>query len=212
MTAIRWKSPLRPHDHWHVDVSYLNISGTFYYMCFVLDGFSRSIVHWDVRESMKESDIQCILEAGTERYPKATPRIISDNGPQFIAKEFKAYIRIKGMDHVRTSPFYPQSNGKIERFHQNIKRECIRPQTPLDLDDAKRIIQKYVDFYNSELHAAIGYVTPNDHLNGRTKAIHAARDQKLAQARECRKHNHRTGMRPSMPFYSLRHWIFSGFR
>jgi hypothetical protein len=58
----------------------------------------------------------------------------------------------------------------------------------LDLDDAKRIIQKYVDFYNSErLHAAIGYVTPNDHLNSRTKAIHAARDQKLAQARECRK-------------------------
>ena len=183
-----FQQPLRPHDHWHVDVSYLNISGTFYYMCFVLDGFSRSIVYWDVRESMKESDIQCILEAGTERYPEAKPRIISDNGPQFIAKEFKTYIRIKGMDHVRTSPFYPQSNGKIERFHQNIKRECIRPQTPLDLDDAKRIIQKYVDFYNSErLHAAIGYVTPDDHLNGRTKAIHAARDQKLAQARERRK-------------------------
>jgi transposase InsO family protein len=90
------------------------------------------------------------LNAGTERYPEATPRIISDNGPQFMAKEFKASIRIKGTDHVWKSPCYPQSNGKIERFHQNIKRECIRPQTPLDLDDAKRIIQKYVDCYNSE--------------------------------------------------------------
>jgi transposase InsO family protein len=138
---------------------------------------------------MKESDIQCILEVGTERYPEVTPRIISDNGPQFIAEEFKTYIRIKGMDHVRTSPFYPQSNGQVERFHHNIKRECIQPQTPLDLDDAQRIIQKYVDFYNSErLHAVIGYVTPDDHLHGRTKAIHAARDQKRAQARERRKH------------------------
>ena len=64
-----FRQPLRPHDHWHVDVSYLDISGTFYYMCFVLDGFSRSIVHWDVRESMKESHTQCILECRNRTIP-----------------------------------------------------------------------------------------------------------------------------------------------
>lgn len=183
-----FEQPLRAHDHWHVDVSYLNIAGTFYYMCFLLDGYSRSIVHWDVREAMKESDIQCIIEAGTERYPRVTPRIISDNGPQFIAKEFKSYLKIKGMDHVRTSPFYPQSNGKIERFHQSIKQECIRPQTPLDLEDARRLIAIYVNHYNTErLHAGIGYITPHDKLKGRAEEIHAERDRKISAARAARK-------------------------
>src|SRR6266404_6137972 len=109
-----FEQPPQPHQHWHIDVSYINIAGTFYYLCSVLDGFSRSIVHWDLRETMTEAEIEIILERAKERYPKAKPRIISDNGPQFIAKDFKEFIRISGMTHVRTSPFYPQSNGKIE--------------------------------------------------------------------------------------------------
>jgi transposase InsO family protein len=74
-------------------------------------GFSRSILHWDLRESMTEADIEIILQAAKEEHPEARPRIISDNGPQFIAKDFKEFIR-SGMTHVRTSPYYPQSNGK----------------------------------------------------------------------------------------------------
>ena len=81
---------------------------------------------------------------------------------------------------MRTSPFYPQSNGKIERWHKSLKRECIRPLTPLTLDDARRLIQIYVDHYNTvRLHSAIGYVTPQDRLAGRQAEIHAARDHKL---------------------------------
>jgi putative transposase len=119
--------------------------------------------------------------------PEARPRIISDNGPQFIARDFKEFIRISGMTHVRTSPFYPQSNGKIERWHKSLKRECIRPLTPLTLDDARRLIQIYVDHYNTVLlHSAIGYVTPQDRLAGRQAEIHAARDRKLEQARSQR--------------------------
>ncbi len=105
-----FEQPLEAHGHWHIDISYINISGTFYYLCSVLDGFSRSIVHWDLRESMTETEIEIILERAKERYPEAKPRIISDNGPQFIAKDFKEFIRISGMTHVRTSPYYPQSN------------------------------------------------------------------------------------------------------
>jgi transposase InsO family protein len=122
-------------------VSYINISGTFYYLCSILDGCSRYIVNWDLRESMTEGDIEIILERGKELHPEAKPRIISDNGPQFIAKDFKEFIRISGMTHVRTSPYYPQSNGKIERWHKSLKGECIRPGTPLSLEDARRLVR-----------------------------------------------------------------------
>ena len=180
--------PLRPHEHWHVDISYLNIQGTFYYLCSFLDGCSRSIIHWEIREQMTETDVEIILERAKEKYPEARPRIISDNGPQFIAKDFKEFIRISGMTHVRTSPYYPQSNGKLERFHKTIKSECIRPGSPLSLDDARRIVEKYIGHYNNvRLHSAIGYVAPADKLNGRDQEIFKERDRKLEEARELRK-------------------------
>lgn len=179
--------PPQPHQHWHLDVSYINIAGTFYYLCSVLDGFSRLIVHWDLRESMTETDIEIILEAAKEKYPEVRPRIISDNGPQFMARDFKEFIRISGMTHVRTSPYYPQSNGKIERWHKSLKAECIRPGTPLTPEDARRLIERYVEYYNTvRLHSAIGFVTPADMLAGRQREIHADRDRKLDEARQQR--------------------------
>jgi len=180
--------PLLPHEHWHVDVSYINVCGTFYYLCSVLDGCSRFIVHWDIRESMTEADVEIILERAKEAFPDARPRIISDNGPQFIAKDFKEFIRISGMTHVRTSPFYPQSNGKVERWHQSVKHECIRPGTPLSVDDARRLVAGYVEHYNEvRLHSALGFVTPRAMLEGRAPQIFAERDRKLEAAREQRK-------------------------
>ena len=182
-----FEQPLKPHQHWHIDVSYINVSGTFYYLASVLDGCSRAIVEWSLRESMKESDIEVLLQAAKEKHPQAKPRVISDNGPQFIAADFKEFIRISGMTHVRTSPYYPQSNGKLERWHKSLKNECIRPGVPLTLDDAHRLIGRYVEHYNGvRLHSAIGFVTPADMLAGRREAIHAARDSKLEAARERR--------------------------
>jgi len=184
-----FEPPAGPHRHWHIDVSYIQVQGTFYYLCSVLDGYSRFIVHWDLREAMREADVEILLERAKEKYPQARPRIISDNGPQFIARDFKEFIRISGMTHVRTSPCYPQSNGKIERWHQSLKGECIRPGTPLCLDDARRLIGRYVDHYNNvRLHSALGYVTPADQLSGRQAEIHAARDRKLEEARRQRQH------------------------
>lgn len=140
--------PLKPHDHWHIDVSYVNMCGTFYYLCSLLDGCSRYIVHWEIRETMTESDVEIIIQRALEKYPEATPRIISDNGPQFIAKDFKEYIRISGISHVRTSPYYPQSNGKIERWHRTIKGECIRPGVLLSLEDSRTVLGQYIGNYN----------------------------------------------------------------
>ncbi len=136
---------------------------------------------------MREADVEIILEAAKEKYPDTKPRIISDNGPQFIAKDFKEFIRISGMTHVRTSPYYPQSNGKLERWHKSLKSECIRPGVPLTSEDARRLIQRYVEHYNTvRLHSAIGFVTPADLLAGRRDEIHAERDRKLEQARQQR--------------------------
>jgi transposase InsO family protein len=180
--------PLKPHEHWHIDISYINISGTFYYMCSILDGFSRYIVHWDIRESMTEADVEIILQRAREKFPAAQPRVISDNGPQFIAKDFKEFIRISGMTHVRTSPYYPQSNGKLERYHKTIKGTCIRVRTPLSMADCVRMVTEFVEHYNNRrLHSAIGYITPKDKLEGNSEAIFAAREAKLNAARDARK-------------------------
>jgi putative transposase len=180
--------PEKPHEHWHLDISYVNIHGTFYYLTTVLDGYSRYIVHWEIRRSMTEQDELVVLQRAKEKYPNETPRIITDNGSQFLAKDFKEFIRICGMTHVRTSPYYPQSNGKLERFHGSIKGECLRPGTPISLDDARRIVGRYVDHYNQvRLHSAIGYVAPADKLAGRENEIFATRDRKLAEARQRRK-------------------------
>jgi transposase InsO family protein len=89
-----FQQPLRAHQHWHVDVTYINIAGTFFYLCSLLDGYSRFIVHWEIRESMTEADVETIIQRARERFPGERPRIISDNGPQFIAKDFKEFIRI----------------------------------------------------------------------------------------------------------------------
>jgi transposase InsO family protein len=89
---------------------------------------------------------------------------------------------------VRTSPDYPESNGKIERWHGTLKRECIRPKTPLSLEQAKVVVAQFIEHYDSvRLHSAIGYVSPKDRLEGRHQEIFKARDQKLEAAREKRR-------------------------
>ncbi|PTY01623.1 hypothetical protein DB346_12865 [Verrucomicrobia bacterium LW23] len=120
--------------------------------------------------------------------PASPPRIISDNGPRFIARDFKEFIRVTGMTHVRTSPYYPQSNGKLERWHKTLKTNAIRTQTPLTHDDGRRTVDAFVTHYNSvRLHSAIGYVTPHDKLHGRDTTIFSQRNTKLAAARDQRK-------------------------
>ena len=177
----------RPHRHWHIDFSHLNICGTFYHICSVIDGYSRYVVHWEIRPTMFESDAEIVIQRAREKFPGEHPRIISDNGPQFVAQDFKQFVRLCGMTHVTTSPYYPQSNGKKERWFGTLKRECIRPQTPLSLDDARRLVARFVEHYNTvRLHSAIGYVTPADKLLGLEGVIHAQRDQKLETARQRR--------------------------
>lgn len=118
---------------------------------------------------------------------------VGARGPQFIARDFKEFIRLLGMTHVRTSPFYPQSNGKLERFHGTIKRECIRPAAPASLEEARRLVADYVEHYNHvRLNSAIGYLAPADKLNGLADVIFADRDRKLEEARARRQQARQT--------------------
>jgi transposase InsO family protein len=185
--------PDGPHKHWHLDISYLNLAGTFYFLITLLDGYSRYIVHWEIRETMKEFDMEVVVQRALEKYPGEHPRIITDNGPQFIARDFKEFIRLLGLTHVRTSPYYPQSNGKLERWHGSVKRECIRPACPGSLEEALRLVAAYVDAYNHvRLHSALGYITPADKLNGLETVIFAERDRKLEEARQRRRQARQT--------------------
>lgn len=179
--------PQKPHQHWHIDIAYLNVGGTFYYLCTVLDGASRAVVHWEIRENMKESDVELVVQRAREIHPDERPRLISDNGPQFIARDFKEFIRVCGMTHVRISPYYPQSNGKLERWHKTLKEDAIRPAAPETLDEARAVVERFVAHYNGvRLHSALGYVTPVDFLEGRQQTIWDARDRKLETARLAR--------------------------
>ena len=106
----------------------------------MLDGYSRFNVHWDTRENMKKNDVATVQQTALEKIPGVHPRYITDNGKQFTGKEFQYFIALHGLTHVRTSTYYPQSNGKVEPFHGTIKKECIRKKALLDQDHAKIII------------------------------------------------------------------------
>jgi len=188
--------PTKPHEHWHVDVAYLNLGGTFFYLCSVLDGFCRAIVHWEVKASMTEWEVELVLQRAREKCPHEHPRIISDNGPQFIARDFKEFIREVGLTHVRISPGYPQSNGKLERYHRTLKEEGIRPRAPRTEEEANTVVEQFVRYYNEvRLHSAIGYITPAGKLAGRAEEIFAARDRKLEAARRRRAENRQPACR-----------------
>lgn len=179
--------PKAIHRHWHIDIKYINFRGTFLFLISVMDGYSRYIVHHELRTHMEEFDIQLTLQRAKEKYPNEHPRVISDNGGQFISRDFNQFIKFLELTHVKTSVAYPQSNGKLERFHKSLNIECLKMNSFIDFDDTKRIIAKYIEYYNTErLHSALYYLTPEDFLLGREKDKLQLRESKLKAASENR--------------------------
>ena len=177
--------PLGPHVHWHIDIAVITIARVYYYLCSVLDGYSRYVVHWEFLDRMTEADVELILQRALEAHLGAHPRVISDNGSQFIAGDFRRFIDLTGLTHVRTSVNYPQANGKIERYHRTLDKNTIHAVTP---DGAHATIATRIDHYNNHrLHSAIGYVSPRDKLLGCETEIWTSRDRKLEAARELRR-------------------------
>jgi putative transposase len=184
--------PTRPHEQWHTDIAYLNILGTHYFFIGVLDGYSRYIVHHEIRQDMSTLDVQVVIERALEKLPEGSirPRIITDNGGPYVALEFKRYLREKKISHTRTRARHPQSNGKIERFHKSLKEECVRREAMGSLEEAKELIGRYVYEYNHHrLHAALNYLRPVDYLKGEkhVASLLEERTKKLEAGREARK-------------------------
>ncbi|MHB8421659.1 MAG: IS3 family transposase [Leptospirales bacterium] len=181
--------PQRPHEQWHTDIAYINLRGTHYFFISVLDGYSRSIVFWDLRMSMTTADVEIVIQRALETLPKGVdkPRIISDNGPQYLSTEFRSYLRDQEVVHSRIRVGHPQSNGKMERFHKTLKSECVRTQALGGFEEAQRVIGSYVHKYNHErLHSALNYLTPSDYLKGEDHIKYRLEVRKttLGQARE----------------------------
>jgi transposase InsO family protein len=182
-----FRQPDGPHKHWHTDIKYLNFNGTFLFLISVIDGYSRYIVHHEVRLTMTSYDAELVVQKAKDKFPGVKPRIITDNGAQYLSKEFKQFIKQAEFEHITTSVKYPQSNGKIERFHRSINQECLRIISPITLDEYKIYVQDYINFYNGKrLHASLNYLTPEDYLMGRSKEKLKLREKKLEKAEQDR--------------------------
>jgi transposase InsO family protein len=99
--------PEKPHEHWHTDIKYVNFHGSFLFLISVIAGYSGFIVHHELRLNMQEYDVELTIQRALEKYPGVTPRIISDNGSQFISRDFAEFLKFVGLDHIRTSVNYP---------------------------------------------------------------------------------------------------------
>jgi transposase InsO family protein len=177
--------PAAVHEQWHIDFSHIKIRGSFYYFVSILDGYSRRILNWRLCDTMEGINAEVLATETKELYPEAkAPRLISDNGSQFISKDFKELLIVLEIGHTFTRANHPQSNGKLERFHRTLKTEHTRRSAYVDDADARVRMALWLAYYNSErLHSALGYLTPDDVFYGRSDSRLAERREKLHTAR-----------------------------
>jgi transposase InsO family protein len=184
MAKRGFDQPEAVHEQWQIDFSYIRIQGAFYYFLGILDGYSRRMLSWRLCENMAGLNAEILVAETKELYPEAkSPRLISDNGGQFISKDFEELLALLEFGHTLTSANHPQSNGKLERFNRTLKTEHVRRSAYLNYQDACVRMAQWIAYYNSErLHSAIWYLTPNDVFYNRTAGRLAERKEKLHTA------------------------------
>jgi transposase InsO family protein len=168
----------RPHQMWATDASYFRVVGWgYYYLVTVMDDYSRFIQAWKLQKDMSANSlIEVVQEAvdatGMTDVPvEDRTKLLSDNGAGYVSRSFRDYLHLVGIRHILAAPFHPQTNGKLERYHQSIKREVnqLPYEAPSHLDKA---IADFVEYYNyRRYHKALGNVTPADVLYGRREQI-----------------------------------------
>ena len=178
----------RPHQMWATDASYFRVVGWgYYYLVTVMDDYSRFILAWKLQRDMSaDSLIEVIQEAidatgMTEVSVEDRTKLLSDNGAGYICRAFRDYRHLVGIRHILAAPFHPQTNGKLEHYHQIIKREV--NQVPYEFPcQMERTIADFVEYYNyRRYHKAFGNVTPADVLYGRREQILQRRKEVKAQ-------------------------------
>ncbi len=166
-------------------------------MVTVMDDYSRSILAWKLQRDMTaDSLIQVVQLAvdvtGMTDVPlEDRTRLLSDNGSGYVSRAFRDYLSLVGIRHILAAPYHPQTNGKLERYHQSIKHEVnqVPYEVPGDLEVA---ISGFVDYYNNRrYHKAHGNVTPDDVLRGRRDGILIRRREVNAQTLQWRQRYNR---------------------
>jgi transposase InsO family protein len=174
--------PTRPHERWHTDLMYLRVGDVWYFLVTVLDAYSRYVVHWDLLTSMTAADVRVVIQDALTQ-TGAHPEVVSDNGSQFTARDFKELVRDFALEHIRIRTYHPESNGRVERFHRST-REALASAEFQNLSTARAIIGRWVTHYNERrLHAALHYLPPAEYYAGDPAARLSERDRKLAAAR-----------------------------
>jgi putative transposase len=174
--------PTQPNERWHTDLMYLRIADSWYFLVTVLDAYSRYVVHWELLTRMTAADVRLVIQEALER-TGATPDVVSDNGSQFTAAEFKDLVRRFAFAHIRIRTYHPESNGPVERYHRST-REALGETELRNLAQARTIIAEWVRHYNEErLHAGISYLPPVVFYRGNPAARISERQAKLQKAR-----------------------------
>lgn len=183
--------PKRVNEQWQTDATYLHVMGWgWFYLISVLDDYSRKIVAWDLRNSMTSDDFAEVIEEACMKAKVSKenmPNLVSDRGPALIANDFGAFLEWKGIHHILASPYHPQTNGKIERYHKSMK-SVIKLQTYDCPNTLKAEIGKYIQDYNKcRYHESLGNVTPDDVYFGRREDIVKMREEKKTKTMMRRK-------------------------
>jgi transposase InsO family protein len=170
------------NEQWQTDATHILVKGWgWYYLISVLDDYSRKIVAWELRSGMTAEDFAQVVERACQSAGLSAakmPKLVSDRGPALISNEFGTYLEAKGIGHILASPYHPQTNGKIERYHKSLK-ETIYLTTWDCPNQMKAEIGKFIHRYNTKrYHEGIGNVTPDDVFYGRRNEIIKARKEK----------------------------------
>ena len=182
---------------WQTDFTYFKIIGWgWYYLSTVLDDYSRYIIAWKLCTSMRTSDVTDTLNLALEASgcDQATvrhkPRLLSDNGPSYVSSDLATWLDNKKIDHIRGAPFHPQTQGKIERWHQTMKNRVLLENYYLP-GDLEMQIGAFVDYYNHQrYHESLNNVTPADVYFGRDKDIIRERSRIKKQTIQNRRLQH----------------------
>ena len=189
----------RPNELWQTDFTYLKVIGWgWFYLSTILDDYSRYIVAWKLCATMKAGDVTDTLELALEASGCAhatvvqRPRLLSDNGSSYVAADLAGYLEDKGMDHVRGTPHHPQTQGKIERWHQTMKNRVLLENYFLP-GDLERQIAAFVDHYNNHrYHESLSNLTPADVYHGRGAQILKMREEIKQQTIRKRRLQHQS--------------------
>jgi putative transposase len=161
---------LKPHQDCHSGAP-LNLSGSFYYLCSVLDGFSRYVVQWKILGSVKTTNLVLTIQRAVEAFSDVKPTLISDFGSRLFARNMNEFIRLMPMSHIRTSPYYLRSNGNQKRMQGSPNRKWFRERNPPIQKEANRFVRKSFEYYNTKrLNSGTGYVALQHLLEAELKA------------------------------------------